>query len=250
MIMYDIRVRNLASVYLDAQNIKTSGSALADLLTRLGGDLVPDTVQEMTPTGIVQRLMLRDQEHQTILLLQTRRFDFATLGSNDLGDNVPAFCQAAAESFVHLLDHYNMRAHRIALVQEGLLGEMQPGEFATIAKRLLTMPTSLDQDSLFEWDWRQAHRIQRNFNGKDETSNTIVTIKRCQGKVRPGGVLSADETEFDRLRVDLDVNTSPVNDDPRFDSEDISAFFAEVPGWHKELEQLAELLLFDEGRSV
>lgn len=86
-----------------------------------------------------------------------------------------------------------------------------------------------------EWDWRSASIIEREFSGNTEPTNTITTIKRVQFQTAEVVADTFSETPSDRIRVDFDINTVPLNVVARFGEQQIHGFFDQSPIWHNKL---------------
>jgi len=120
---------------------------------------------------------------------------------------------------------------RLAGVTEGLLPEM-PGEQCTrIAGRMMQFPT-LFRRNPWEWDWREVTSKEATIGGRTELVNMILTVKRMSGSYTMGG---GEPTPFDRIRLDLDANTTQDNMTPRFRQADINEFFAGQEARHDEI---------------
>ena len=197
----------------------------------------------MSPTGVVQRALLRNQVDGTLIVLGSQRFDFIRLSPKPSPQELSRFSAEAGEALSNLTDALSINGHRLALIQEGLLEEMPEQEMNGIALRLGAQPALYEGQSPFEWDWRQAYHVDRDINGQSEMSNTIATIKRCSGTIRSSNLVSSDERPFDCIRVDFDINTLPTNDEQRFVSKQVRRFFEEAPGWHEELAAAIQALL-------
>ncbi len=237
--MYDITLRYLASVFVDAGSISVSAKHVADLLDRLGDDtLLPTTVLEQTPAGVSNRIGFRSGDGQWHLIVASSRIDFArTPGAAGVQDpgGFDEFCQAAASKLVVPLEYFGRRGHRLAAVQEGLLPELPSEKIDAVRERLLNVPEALSGESAFEWDWRCAFHLPRSFGGHEEKTNTIVTAKRLSGNIDRVIAGVPSRVPFDRIRLDLDINTWPQETTARFGQEDVFTFFKEVGPWHAEL---------------
>jgi hypothetical protein len=244
--MYGFKIRYLASVYLDIDSLVPEKSLISDLLTSLDDErFFSLQVLEMpdVPGGSPKpRIGLSNQKDGYDLVLLGKRFNFVMAPLPPDGKNMvelDKFCSEAAEKLNAVLKCLGRRAKRLALVREGFLPKMEPKQMDKICKHLLTLPKTFSDKTPFEWDCRAASRISRNFAGRTEDTNTLVTIKRFKGNlVEPSG----KETKIDQIRVDLDINTSPENIKERFGETEIGAFFCEVVKWQKELEE--EVLVF------
>ena len=123
-------------------------------------------------------------------------------------------------------------AHRLALVQEGFLREMSEAELTGAATQLLRFPKTF-QPAPFEWDWRCVQRVPRTFAGLAEETNAVAIVKRVAGTFLDDG----NSIPFDRIRVDIDLNTSPHNETPRFTQAHVQAFYNDATGWHAQLSE-------------
>lgn len=139
------------------------------------------------------------------------------------------FCAKTGAFLAAVLDSAAISGTRLAAVQEGLLRQMSQQELATTATNLLNHVDLLGLSAPFEWDWRCAMQVRRQFGAFSEETNTIALIKRLQATRN-------DTSEvLDRLRVDLDTNTAPSQNAARFDAGAVLAFFDAAPGWHADL---------------
>lgn len=234
--MYDIKLRYLASVFLDAESITPQPDHITGLLRALQDDsFLPMAAAERVGTRNVRRIGLTADGGWTLILAR-KRFDLSLLPTDERGENVGdfgAFCEAAGAKLSATLEHFGRRAHRVAAVREGLLREMADAEMDVIAQRLLNLPGTFGSNIPFEWDWRAASHVARSFAGLDEMTNTVITIKRVAGSLTTG---EEEETDFDRIRVDIDVNTIPTNTTERFGGNEVMEFFSSVVEWQRLLE--------------
>jgi hypothetical protein len=67
--------------------------------------------------------------------------------------------------------------------------------------------------------------------------NTIAIAKRVSGHLALPTPL-----QFDRIRLDTDINTHVNDTKPRFDPKHIETFFTSAVGWHEHLDR--ELISF------
>lgn len=137
-----------------------------------------------------------------------------------------AFAARCEQTYAALLND-EIVAIRLATVREGLAAEMTEATFRAVADRMLNRPPTFRENS-WEWDWRCVTTIDRQFGGSAKATNTIASVKRGSGTFSSG-------ESFERLRIDLDINT---RNDPsmRFRVEEVSAFFNSIVAWHRELE--------------
>ena len=237
--MYGLKLRLLASAFLDAQSVTMNSDDIAELQRRFKNpNLMPVPIQEQSLSGVNTRIGFITPNGEWRIVLLGSRFDVSwhpvvQLEEKKQEPSFEEFCTIASRYLISMLEHYNRSSHRIAAIQEGLLPEQPKEEMDKIAVHLLNLTPTFRDDNMVEWDYRVAARTSREFGVKEPT-NTIVTVKRLVGKMSMGQDSGKD---FDRIQVNLDVNTVPENVKARFGSQQIKAFFSQAPMWHSELEQ-------------
>ena len=245
--MYESHIRYLASVFVDADSIKASAAGLPGLLERYGDTgLLPILVQEQDLGGIQPRFAFADPAGRWRVALRGRRFDVSQHAVDPPGAGMAdfgSFCRQAADWLAAALDHVGRRGHRLAAVQEGWLGELDEEQLREVAGRLLVLSPTFAEHPPFEWDHRVCAAVEREFGDGREVTNTLVTVKRLGGQITTVGPDGARTVPFDRIRVDLDVNTSPNNVRARFGPDEVGAFFERSPEWHRDLEAEVSALL-------
>jgi hypothetical protein len=238
---YQQPTRYLARAWLDVAPISPNEAVLNDMRALLGR---ADLSMAIAMDGTVQRLALLDNTGLQIVL-PGESFDVirVPIVAPD-GSDVPMmpFPEFAAEAGAIFAAFARSRpdrlARRLALVQEGLL-ESPPVLIDQLPGRLFHVPEPFRTHPPFEWDWRLATRVERNVGGVREPTNTIVAIKRASGILTRGG---GTATPFDRIRLDVDINTAPDNATARFRVTDIEAFFRACTDWHAEVWRQTEEL--------
>jgi len=237
--MYGLKVRYLASVFVDAGSITPTGENIAGLQKALDDNkLIPTSVREETPTGRVPRIAFATSNGEWLLALLGKRFDVSRFGNTPDGSNLGEFsnfCEEAAIKLITMLNYFKRKAHRLAAIQEGLLPDMPKKDMNKIAARLLNLPTTYSKNPPFEWDWRAASKVERSFSDIKESINTIATIRRVRGTLLVNKEDGQGKQSFDRVRVDFDINTVPTNVTARFDDSQIAEFFKQAILWHDEL---------------
>lgn len=239
--MYAAKIRYLASIFVDAASIRSSSRNISEIESALAdSNFLPFSFEELLrPPGQSSRIGFRTSNGEWQLYLFHNRFNLTKHPTDPEGRNLgdfAAFCQESGEKLAAILAGFRKRAHRLAAVQEGLLPELSPTEIEAVGGRLFHLPSVFIQTPPFEWDWRVVSKINRPVGELTEETNTIVTIKRQQGNIRQ----ESDEENrppipFDRVRVDLDINTVQDNVIDRFEEAHIREFFNISPIWHAEL---------------
>lgn len=235
--MYDIKLRYLATAYVDADSITPESDNVAGALKALDDERFVSIPAFQNVEGKrVPRIGFMAPDGWTFVLGGTR-FDLSlrpTVGEGDNMGEFSDFCKEAPLKLISALAFFDRKAHRLAVVREGMLPEMEVGEMEAVARHLLNMSPTFTQNQPFEWNWRSAALIDRTFGGISEPTNTIVTVSRLAGTLGPDAD-GENEVEFDRLRVDLDINTTPKNVKARFGTNEILAYFEAAQDWHKSL---------------
>lgn len=248
--MYDIKLKYLASVFVDADSITANAENITLLLKILDDKrLLPVSLQEPSLTGAIPRIAFATPSGERQLLLLGKRFDFTRLlgaGEEEDWGEFSMFCQEAGEKLVAVLNFFKRKAHRIATVQEGLLHELPKDELGKITERLFKLPPIFVRNTPFEWDWRSAAVITRSFGNVTEPTNTIATVKRWSGKIIKKDEGEVIQPQLDRIRTDFDINTVADDVKARFDENHIRDFFKEAGSWHDQLS--SELFAFISGK--
>jgi len=234
--LYDTRIRYLASVFVDAASVLPTPEAVTAVMQILGdGVSLPMSVYQQGPSGPIPRMGFQSANGEWRVFLLGERFDVSHHPTDLAGSNMIAFegfCSVAAARLVALLKHFDRKAHRLAAVEEGLLPTLPSDEKAAIVAKLLLLPPTFQAHPPFEWDWRAASHVPRLVGGAEEKTNTILTVRRMAGSLQPPG---GEQEPFDRVRVDVDTNTTPGNAVARFGEPEVSDFLAKAPHWHAEL---------------
>ena len=248
---YGAKLRYLASAFVDAESIVPSVTHLTELLKILGGDqLLPVAFQEVSATGPTPRLAFAAPEGNVQLILLGKRFDYSYLAGEpegaDLGP-LESFCQDAATKLIAVLNYFQRKAHRLAVVQEGYLSGLSPEDMNSIARRLLHLPPIYSEHIPYEWDWRAVSKFEREFGQLREQMNNITTVKRMQGLILRYGEGVASQVELDRVRLDFHINTLGTDTAARFEEDHLRRFFDDASAWHDALSSELVSFIF-EGR--
>lgn len=243
---YSAKLRYLASTFVDAQSIMPNTGDITALLTKLDdAQLIPGTAQEVSATGVIPRIAFATPDGTLQLILLGNRFDYSKLSATPEGSDLGGFsefCEDAIAKLTTALDHFQRKAHRLAAVQEGYLQDISSAEVNKILGRVLNMPPVYRQYTPSEWDWRAVAHIEREIGGVSEPTNTITTIKRTAERYLRMEASAPTQLDLDRIRVDFDVNTLPINMSARFDTDHVRSFFEQATRWHADLS--SEVLSF------
>jgi hypothetical protein len=258
MVEYAIRLRQLARAFVDAQSVAPTAKDEAQLTESLGALFEKrSTVRVVESTTRGERTLYHwGQDLEWQLGLFAESFDLHRIGTDQDGGEVGdfgKFAERAAEILSVTLEHFGRRPHRLALVQEGLLREMPAEELAAVAPRLLRMPPSFEARSPFEWDWRCGRHGTMHIGDVDEETNLVATVKRASlriglriGLKTPDAPGPGELETYDRIAVDIDVNTTHVDTRARFAQSGIREFFSKAISEHRALSD--EITAVLEGR--
>lgn len=229
--------RFLANFFLDADTIRVSPRDINELLLILEDkELIPTTATEQDSNIPRMRFNTADGEWEVLLL--SKSFFVRQNAVTPTGDNLEdftEFCDEAGDILISILEYFDRKVHRLALVRRDIVHEIRGPQFHEIRERFLVTPINSLDDEPFEWDWRRANRVFRQFGEIEEPTNEVITVQRREIKIQTKQDDQVDELSFDGLIVDLDINTVPSNVRSRFGAEEIRAFIENATIWHNEL---------------
>lgn len=226
---YDIPIRYLARAFFHDPPTLTKQRTIGRIAATLNTEdleIRPLTQVSLEVGRMFNATALQGGQWHVVSTHDSVDLEFDAHG--DLGGAVdfPSFLKTAAQVFSDLVKEAGS-AFRLACVSEGMLAHMTEERLETICRKMLNRPPSFAP--AFEWDWRCVKAVMRKFDSKDEETNTLAMIKRISGhSPRAGGA-------FDRLRVDLDINTTPKDRSLRFPAGTTRAFFEQGIEWHSGL---------------
>jgi hypothetical protein len=233
--IYEIGIRYLCSAFVDTQEtLQPTAKVIEELATAMA---IPDFQALTVLEGPAQaaRIMFHDPERSIQIFFGSKRIDISRnmVGAvpSDFGD-FGVFAKRAGTMLAKAIPVAARVPHRLAAVREGFLPDLPAADMDSICTRLLKLPMSFTNPPPFEWDWRCARRVERNVGRSKETFNEIAAIKRVSGTFQLAGEKPKD---FDRIRLDFDINTSPENLNARFDASRLTKFFDKAGTWQEDL---------------
>jgi hypothetical protein len=232
---YDIPLRYLARIWFTEPPKLVGPKSFARISTLLDAELdVASTIRLDVQGGVgSSATVLLSKETGWQLVAGLDSIDLEQHGGLTRSMSFPAFLNKAGEVLSFVTSTAKVSAHRVASVSEGFLGEMPEPARDDIARRLLRFPPSFEP-APYEWDWRCVQRTRRTFAGLSEQTNTIAIAKRMSGQLAAvGGV----PVTFDRIRLDVDINTDATDASPRFTAKHVEGYFTNAVGWHEQLDQ-------------
>jgi len=237
---YDIPLRYLARVWFSEPPKVSTAKVFARIAAMLDVELEVGAIMRLDVNSGAGRsgTVLASKETGWQVVAAPDSIDLELLGGSNQHVLLPTFLSKAADVLGFVTSISKVQGHRLAAVSEGFLGEMPEATRDDIARRLLKFPPSFEP-APYEWDWRCVQRTPRVFAGLSEQMNTIAIAKRMSGQLAAVG---GTPIKFDRIRLDVDLNTTPSDEKARFGTKHVEAFFAGAVGWHEQLDH--ELLSF------
>lgn len=235
--------RYLARVFVrEERSLPTSMRLAADLTEQAGlSSWTANTIQDIdAATGQVSPgHAWRSPDGVWLVKVTSESLDVQVSQGIDLETGepiaVPAFgefLKTAREHLVHGLNLMGTRPHRIAVVQTLVLASrenMFPSH-QEVLRSLLKLPQM--ETEPFEWNWRSAWRVDREFAGTTEITNTIASLRMVE--------IQTPQVNGDRLIAELDINTDPRKENPRFSSATVTGFLTASEQWHADLARTLE----------
>lgn len=153
---------------------------------------------------------------------------------NNIGD-IKQFSTEASDIFVRIMDKYQQKAHRLAILGSLVLKEMSSQALDDLYPKIFNPVSTHKENKPVEWNFRAVSRIEKEINGNSEMLNYITEISRV-----PVQTIFDQFISSDRIVVNLDINTVPDNTNSRFEKLDIVDFYRNAHGWYNDL--LSELI--------
>ena len=238
--MIDIKIKYEAMVFINATDIVPTPDIVSSLITLFRDkELIPYMSHQeirVVEGGVPQqvRIKLSDPTNEWSISFTESRIDIDQQANDPKGTNlgeIEAFSETASIFFERIMTKFNKRASRLGMNSNGLLQEMTEDTLNQAYYTLFNPPEFYKTNKPFEWNWRSASRIPINIGDLDDTLNVITNLRRIRGELKS----PQETTSLDRLNLLLDLNTSDLNSEPRFDSTHVDAFLKGIVDTHKSL---------------
>jgi hypothetical protein len=242
--MIDYRLKYQAVLFLNASDIQANSKNISLLMNEFADkELIPNTFQELTnlipliPQHELvpqNRFQLTSPNNEWIIRFGTFRIDFEKNPTNLKGSNLGGlkeFCVEAKSAFERILNKYPRKGNRISLVSRFLLEEFPEEKMQMIYTKLFNSPELYKENKPVEWNWRTVSRLPKKIDGLNEEFNFITQINRVQAEFRNQKSVNT----IDRIELNLDINSSPLNTDNRLGISEIGQFYDSVQIWHDDL---------------
>ncbi|NMC99081.1 MAG: hypothetical protein GYA62_05110 [Bacteroidales bacterium] len=230
------KLRYLTSFFTNAIDIEPNQETMQNLINRFKTEgLLPTFFQELTNNGkFLKRLLLISPNNEKIIRFATKRIDFEKLATENNGLNpgeIKDFCEEAINLFDSVSSLFNKKSNRLSLVTTYLFKDLNETQVKQIHDKLFKTPNFFTQNDSTEWNWRNVAHKPVSINGRNEMINYILSINFVTGQE------NIDNTfiDFKGINMDIDINTSPINEEYRFSKDDLVDFYTNVHKWQKEL---------------
>lgn len=237
--MYALVTKYLATAYLDADDVRPGGKLIGELTEVFHDELLPTTVREQSKREIKSRVGFVSENGEWRLVIVGDRLALTRTPINETGDNMgdlASFCESAKKWIPPCLDYLSRKSSRLSVVQQGLRPNVAEGDMINIATRLLNLPSGFASSPPHEWDFRAISQMERKFGDVTEVMNNILVVKRVHGTFFQHTIdTTAPQGEFDRIYLEIEVNTLPDNTSKRFSPNQCEEFYTTAAEWHDEL---------------
>ena len=239
--MVDVKMKYQATIFGDIENIEPTPDTIKTVIDLfIDKELIPTTAYELAASvGAAMvvpraRLALADSNGEWTITFLSNRINIEKRGIERHGENLGElneFCSEAVGLFERITTKFGKKANRIALITDFLLEEMSEETFSTVYSKLFKTPKFYGDNPPFEWNWKVVSNQQITLKNLSETLNMITSINRGTGKLQ----VKNEIKPFDRVRLQIDINTTPDNRDHRFDSNHTDSFYSQVVELHDRL---------------
>lgn len=159
-------------------------------------------------------------------------------GSRDFDQglsDLEGFAATAGDLLARWLETKERRSIRLSLIVQEFLTEL-PDE-AVLAPSLIHLPRSFRQPAPAEWDCRFVGKHPRAFGTLDETTNSVLELKRANFTLtaKEKGQDAPTSKQLEGVSLQLDINTLAEHTDERFDGASVRAFLSSAAHWQREL---------------
>jgi hypothetical protein len=230
--MEETKVNNLVyqiNFFSDFNNIVVSAETTMKLFSIFKEfDLLPSTFHEFNPNNniAIPRPKFSSVNNEWGVLIGTQKVTIEkTKVSNELEPgSINDFVEKALEIFSTFLKEYNTKGFRISLITESFLPEMGPAKLNEIYENWAKPLPFYEGNPPFEWNFRSVGKVNYSISNESEKINVITNLSRVQGHM----ILNNAPKEFDRVKVDFDINTVAQNNNSRFTLKSVEEFLEQA----------------------
>ncbi|MDF7822143.1 hypothetical protein P1X15_31300 [Runella sp. MFBS21] len=221
--MFKNPIKFQASIFVDSKEITPTSSNFIKFLGALESyELLPNTVQEITPSGaLVDRIRLATTDNSFSLVIATNRIDIE-LQTNDInipiGKTIDEFSKQICDMWTKITPFFLTLPFRLALLGTYFNDKESNG----LHEKLFKSSSFYTDFPPFEWTYRLASL--KTISG--EETNIITKIDRTLAELKNSPTTS---NPINATILALDINTSPKNTSPRFTQPNLDGFYSEAP---------------------
>lgn len=204
------------------------------------GVIGPTAVQSL-PISVFE---LKNLDNTFTIKFGQNRIDFLKLKQNPNGDigSISEFIANTINCFDKIANLFKCNSNRIALGSNAIFSKMNNDQLNKIYSKICTSIPTHSNNIPFEWNIRQASNKDEMIQGKSETLNLISNLSRGEVTINNNGNIEKSS----RLIIELDINTSPTNNEKRFTLNHISEYLTQSISIHKTIIDEYTILLENE----
>jgi hypothetical protein len=237
--MIDVKLKYQASIFVNAADISVNPDTIKDLIDLFRDkDLIPRTLHEINVPGSgpfpSARPSMSSSNGEWIINFRTVRIDVVRSTTDLKGTNmgeIEEFCGVATDFFERISTRFKKKANRLALVTDFILEEMTTDALSKVYLKLFKPTKFYVNHPPFEWVWKSVSKMPFAIREIEDLTNVLSTVSRAKGDITSGG----ETMPFERIILQIDINTAPENSEYRFDIDDIKDFYNKIPKEHSGL---------------
>jgi len=233
--MIDFALKYQAVIFAPLEDITPSPDTLKYFIDEFKDkELIPSMFQEITPSGVKNRFILKSTDDEWNIEFGLNRLDIKKVNRDIFVINF-----GTKEEFINeVLNILNVifvkfphKANRISFVTQYFCKSFEDERLNKIALNVANLPKTFRLSPPINWNHRYVSRIVNEINGLNELTNFIGEINRVQGNLK----IKSKIEKFDRIELKFDINTYQGNQDYRFYLEDFKDFYSKVVQWEDNL---------------
>lgn len=210
---------NNQDIHPDPAIIQKMYGALAEF------NLFPGSIPEIEPIRgqLINRLKFNYLDNSFNLIFGLNRLDFQVgISPSGNGLELTDYIILFKKILLKIDENFPRTANRLSLVCNFMLNHPSPSEMNDYFKSTFNKFDVAPEIPNRDWSFRATYNSQLNFNDRDEKINKLFLLQRIQGfEIKPGNI----QESFDKIELQIDINTSPEDINTRFKSSDAILFY-------------------------
>ena len=233
--MIDFALKYQAVIFAPLEDITPSPDTLKYFIDEFQDkELIPSMFQEITPSGVKNRFILKSTDDEWNIEFSLNRLDIMKV-NRDIFVSKFGTKEEFIDDVLNILKvvflKFPRKANRISFVTQYFCKSFEDEMLNKIALNLANLPETFKHFPPINWNHRYVSRILKEINGIDELMNFIGEINRVQGNLK----IKSKIEEFDRIELKFDINTYQGNQDYRFNLGNFEEFYSKVVKWEDNL---------------